>query len=134
MKQNPKTPLSALIFALALAACTPFHSVAADTKAPEPAMVAKARSIVLPEFKLEGVTLSEALRRLSDASKQNDHDNKGVNFLVTQPAMAAANPKITLTLKNVTLQEATERIAKAAGLNVSAQDYGFVFSPKSDKP
>jgi len=88
---------------------------------------------VLAEFKLDGATLSEALKQLLDAAKQNDHDGKGVNFLITKPAMTAANPKITLTLKNVTLVEATEHIAKAAGVSVSARDYAFVFDQKSDK-
>jgi hypothetical protein len=48
--------------------------------------------------------------------------------------MAAANPKITLALKNVTLEEATGRIAMAAGVRVSVKDYAFVFDAKSDKP
>ena len=98
---------------------------------PERAIVTKARSIVLPEFKLDGVTLPEALKQLRDASKQNDSEGKGINFMIAGPAPATA---ITLALKNETLEEATERLAKAAGVSVSAQDYAFVFSPKSDKP
>ena len=104
---------------------------------PERPIVTKAKSIVLPEFKLDAVTLPEANRQLYMASKQNDPENKGVNFMSTEPATAAANPKITLTLKNVTLEEATERVAKAAGVHVTAEDYAFVFfhsQPEADKP
>jgi phage tail sheath gpL-like len=100
----------------------------------ERATVTKAKSIVLPEFKLDGVTLSEAVQQLQIASKQNDPESKGVNFMITRPATAAANPKITLALKSVTLEEAIERLAKAAGVSVSALDYAFVFDPKSVKP
>jgi hypothetical protein len=93
----------------------------------ERAIVTKAKSILLPEFKLDGVTLAEATGQLHIASKQNDPESKGVNFLITGPATAAANPKITLALKNVTLEEATERVAKAAGVKVTAEDFAFVF-------
>lgn len=132
MKHHPQTTLSALIFALALVASSPLYSVAADTNAPERAIVTKAKSIVVPEFKLDGVTLSEAVHQLSIAARQNAHDGQGVNFMVTEPAMAAANPKITLALKNVTLAEATERLAQSAGVFVTAEDFAFVFRPKTD--
>jgi hypothetical protein len=98
---------------------------------PERAIVTKTKSIVLPEFKLDGVTLPEAVHQLQIAAKQNDPESKGVNFMITGPASTAA---ITLALKSVTLEEATERLAKVAGVSVSAQDYAFVFNPKSDKP
>jgi hypothetical protein len=134
MKHNPQNTVSALIFALALVAISPLYSVAASTDAPERAIVTKAKSIVLPEFKLDGVTLSEAVHQLSIAARQNAHDGQGVNFMITEPATAAANPKITLAIRNVTLEEATERLAKTAGVSVSAQDFAFVFDSKSDKP
>ena len=93
----------------------------------ELAIVTKAKSIVLPEFNLDGVTLLEAARQLSLASKLNDPESKGVSFTITDPATAAANPKITLALKNVTLEKATKRLAKAAGVKVTARDSGFIF-------
>lgn len=99
----------------------------------ERAIVTRAKNIELPEFKLDGVTLAEAVRQLSAAAKQSD-PSKGVNFMVTEPATAAASPKITLDLKKVTVQEAAERIAKAAGVRVTAQDFAFVFDAKTDKP
>ena len=101
---------------------------------PERAIVAKAKNIVLPEFKLDGVGLPEALRLLQAASKQNDPQGQGVNFMIMNPEGIDALPKITLALKNVTLSEATERVAKSAGVGVSAQDYAFIFDPKTKKP
>jgi hypothetical protein len=99
----------------------------------ERAIVTRAKSIELPEFKLDGVTLSEAVRQLSDAAKQID-PSKGVSFMITKPATTAASPKITLALKKVTVEEAAKRIAKAAGVSVTAQDFAYVFDAKTDKP
>ena len=107
------------------------YSSTAQTQ--ERAIVTRAKSIVLPEFKLDGVTLQEAVQQLSAAAKQSD-PSKGVNFMISKPAMTAASPKITLALKKVTVKEAAERIAKAAGVSVTAQDFAFVFDAKSDKP
>ena len=99
----------------------------------ESAIVTRAKSIELPEFKLDGVTLSEAVRQLSVAAKQSDH-SKGVNFMITKPATTAAIPKISLKLTKVSVKEAAERIAKAAGVSVTAQDFAFVFDAKPSKP
>jgi hypothetical protein len=97
----------------------------------ERAIVTRAKSIELPEFKLDGVTLSEAVRQLSAAAKQSD-PSKGVNFMLTEPGTTAASPKITLALTKVSVAEAAERIAKEAGVFVTAQDFAFVFRPKTD--
>lgn len=51
----------------------------------ERGMVTRAKSIVLPQFKLDGVTLQEAVRQLSVAAKQDD-PSKGVNFLLMDGA------------------------------------------------
>ncbi len=108
----------------------PPRSQAANAQTSERAIVTKAKSIVLPEFNLDGVTFAEALQRLSTAAKQNDPESKGINFVITGPVTGAANSKITLALKNVTLEEAIERLAKAAGVRESAQDYAFTFDAK----
>ena len=97
---------------------------------PERAIVTKAKSIVLPEFKLDGVTLSEAVHQLQIAAKQNDPESKGVNFMISGSGNAADNPKITLDLKSVTLEKAIDRVAEVAVVRVSAQDFAFVFDAK----
>jgi predicted small lipoprotein YifL len=122
---------------------TPASAVGANTKhfvlpknmvVPERAIVTRAKNIVLPEFKLDGVTLSEAVHQLQIASKQNDPESKGVNFMITGPATAAASPKVTLALKSVTLKDAIDRVAEVAVVRVSAQDFAFVFDAKTDEP
>jgi hypothetical protein len=99
----------------------------------ERAIVTRAKSIELSEFKLEGVTLAEAVHQLQIAAKQSV-PSKGVNFMITESATAAASSKITLALKKVTVKEAAERIAKEAGVRVTALDYAYVFDAKTDKP
>lgn len=89
---------------------------------------------MLPEFKLDGVTLSEAITQLSLAAKQNDPKNEGVNFMVMDSDTAKPTAKITLALKNATLAETIDQLAKAADVHVSAQDYAFVFDPTSGQP
>ena len=124
-----KTIITGIIAAAILTAGS--SSSVAQTQ--ERAIVTRAKSIELPEFKLDGVTLTEAVRRLSAAAKQIDPSN-GVNFVLTKPSTTVASPKITLALKKVTVEEAAKRIAKEAGVQVSARDYAFVFDTKSDKP
>ena len=99
----------------------------------ERAIVTRAKSLVLPEFKLDGVTLTEAVQQLQIAAKQAD-PSKGVNFMVTESAKTTATPKITLALKKVTAKEAAEQIAKEAGIRVTAQDFAFVFEAMTGKP
>jgi hypothetical protein len=128
-KQMKNTIITGIIAATILIAGS--SSSVAQTQ--ERAIVTKAKSIVLPEFKLDGVTLAEAVRQLSVAAKQS-YPSNGINFMLTEPAKTAASPKITLALKKVTVAEAAERIAKEAGVRVTARDFAFVFDAKTDKP
>lgn len=103
-----------------------------DAQTQEHAIVAKAKSIALSEFKLDAVPLLEALRQLDAASKLYDPDHKGFNFLVVDGTETNAHAKISLDLKDVTLMEAAERLADSAGVFVTAEDFAFVFRPKTD--
>ena len=93
-------------------------------------MLDKSSTNVLKEYKVDGVTLIEALKRLTDLAIKNDPEKKGVNFMINGPATPEVNRKITLNLKNVTLLQATDGLATASGLGVTVRDYAFVFEPK----
>jgi hypothetical protein len=134
MKQITHTTPMALLLAFALLGGSALFATAADAKAPTRKVLVTANSIRLPEFKLDGVTFDEAVRELQAAGRRHDPKHKGVNYLVPDPAKAKASPKITLDLKSVTLAEATEHLAKNAGLLLVAEDYAFVFLAKTDKP
>lgn len=133
MKQNIRITLSALVCGLTFVAGHFSSAIAAETKTTERAVVTKAKAIVLPEFTVKDATLVDALKQLKNASVQQDPAHKGVSFMLTGPATTAmAKTKLTLDLKKVTVAEATEQLAKAAGVNVTAQDYAYVFE-KPDK-
>jgi hypothetical protein len=100
--------------------------------APGQAPLVMAKQIILPEFKLDGVKLNDAIVALYKAGKHYDANHKGVNFLVMDATETKASPTISLDLKNVTVAEAAERLAQSAGIFVTAEDYAFVFRPKND--
>ncbi len=98
----------------------------------ERAIVTKAKSIVLPEFKLDAVPFVEGVRRLMAAGQRHDPGHKGVNILVMAGMETNVNAKISLDLRDVTLMETTERLAESAGVFVTAEDFAFIFRPKTD--
>jgi hypothetical protein len=94
---------------------------------------------VLPEFRLDNVTFTQAVRRLLASAFQQDQDirktDPGKEFgAIIKPGISATNLMVTLALKNVTVEKAAEQLAKQAGVRVSMEGAAFVFSPKSDKP
>jgi len=92
----------------------------------------RAQQIILPEFKLDGVTLKAAMIALQEAGRRFDADHHGVNFLLALDPEAKTSPVIKLDLKHVTLAEAADQVARSAGLFVTAKDFALVFSPKTD--
>jgi hypothetical protein len=133
MKKIIHATTTTTLLVLALLSSSSFFANATETNAVPHKMALIAKGIMLPEFKLDAVPFSEAVRQLAVASKQHDPAHKGVNYLVTDATDTNAYPKITLDLKNVTVAEATERLAESAGFRVSAEDFAFVLSPKKGK-
>jgi hypothetical protein len=126
------TPL-ALLLTFALFGSGSALVTAADTNAPpSKAPLVMAKQIILPEFKLDGVKLTDATRALHEASKRYDANHTGVNFVLMDAIEAKASQMITLDLKNVTVAEAAEHLAQSAGFFVTVADFAFVFRPKTD--
>ena len=123
-----------MLLVLALFGSSSFFANGTETNAVPRNIDVLAKSIRLPEFRVDAVPFAEMVRKLHDASKQHDPDHKGFNFLVTNTSgtNAYAYPKVTLNLKNVTVAEATEIIAVTSRVRVTAHDFGFVFSPEMD--
>jgi len=137
--QLTTTPMKNPTLSLLMLAFTLFGSAvcvaAAETTASDngkDSLVVRAQKITLPEFKLDGVTLKESVIALQAAGSRYDVNHKGVNYLIAPDTEARTSPTIRLDLKNVTLGEAADRVARSAGIFVAAQDYAFVFSPKTD--
>jgi hypothetical protein len=100
---------------------------------PRQLLLTKATSIVLPEFKVDNLALSDVMGRLSEAAFANDPhpsdaERKQLNFLLYNNG--GKNPKITLTMTNVTLMQAVDRVALVGGASLTVKDYGFLFEAK----
>jgi len=100
-----------------------------------------AKTIKLPEFKLDSVSFPEATKQLRDASQQYDPKHKGFLFMMDfrdrSKARLAARTKITLDLKNVTLAEAAEHVCQQVnGFELISGGRGdvIVFQPTTSKP
>jgi hypothetical protein len=128
---------------LLIAACfLASAAIAADTNtlSSSPALEI-AKTINLPEFKLDSVSFPEATKQLGDASKEYDPKHKGFLFMMDfrdkSKARLAARTKITLDLKNVTLAEAAERVCQQVnGFELISGGRGdvIVFQPTTSKP
>jgi len=74
----------------------------------------KTRDIVIPELNFKGMPLSRALETLSELSMVYDREGSGVNIVPVYDE-SKRDPKINLSLKNVTLAEAVAKVAGSAG-------------------
>jgi hypothetical protein len=113
----------------------------ADTGAPAaPNARDLARTLTLPEFKLEAVSLEQAFKQLQEAGKQHDTMRQVVNFCLLTPVgdKTTRSTKISLNLKNVSLLDAAEQVCQQVGgfeIRESTTDENcFVFMlPKRSK-
>lgn len=99
-------------------------------------LASKLDSIILPNVEFREATLREAVDYLRAISIKldtatNDPNLKGVNF-IAKLEVSAADPKITLNLKNVTLGQATKYVAELSGCKVSVQSSAVVFLAPAD--
>src|SRR6266496_1125809 len=98
---NTRNPV-VLLLVFTLLGSSPWLATAADGKASQNRkLLEAAKSITLPQFKLEDVTLDVAVRQLQAAGKRYDAEHRGVNFLLLDSAKGKATPTVTLDLKGV---------------------------------
>ena len=108
-------------------------------------ITAQLDKIVLPEFDLEPMPITEALRDLTDAASQLDPEKRGVNILLNFDDTESANGNTTestkprlrkgIRLRNTTLRQALNTIVGASSkpLDWSIEDYAIVLSaPQGD--
>ena len=110
--------LNIMLLVLGIIAGSSVPISAADTGAPAaPKARDLARNITLPEFKLEGVSLNQALKQLQEAGKQHDTRKQVVNFCLLRPVgdKTTRTTKISLNLKNVSLLDAAEQVCQQVG-------------------
>jgi len=97
---------------------------------------AKMVSIVIPEIDLQNVKLIDALstfwKLAADSDKETDPAKKrGVNlFLKGGPGPVREQP-VTLSMKNATVGEIAEAIAKQCNLTVKPEQHQIAFVPNN---
>ena len=125
-----KTIVTLSIVLLTFFGITSAQQPATTSAASPSSLQAKLDAIILPSVEFHEATLTEAVDYLRavgikfDTATQ-DPKLKGVNF-IAKVAVSAADPKITLSLKNVTLGQATKYVAELSGCKVSVQPSAVV--------
>lgn len=91
----------------------------------------KLDSITVPQLDLQDLPFKDALRRLTEASKQNDPDTskpfKGINIVIrfskTKPDSL---PPVNFNLENVTVREALAKLTGSNNLQFAVERYAVV--------
>ena len=110
--------LNTVLLVLGIIAGSSAPISAASTGAPAtPKVRDLSRTITLPEFKLEAVSLTQALKQLQEAGEQHNTRGQVVYFCLLTPAgdNTTRSTKISLNLKNVSLLDAAEQVCQQVG-------------------
>ncbi|MBK8092403.1 MAG: hypothetical protein IPK32_10625 [Verrucomicrobiaceae bacterium] len=89
--------------------------------------VAAKNEIILPQVEFQEATLDEAISFIRIKSRDADPAKQGVNILL-KPG-GGANAKITLSLKNVPVNEALRYIAELTGHKLSGEAGTYIIAP-----
>jgi len=73
----------------------------------------KIKSIIIPSFNFESVTVKTAVKHLQEQSKQLDPEKKGVNIFIINPELDKT--KIDVSGRKVSLEKAIRMFCKSAG-------------------
>jgi hypothetical protein len=87
--------------------------------------------LIIPQIKLDGVTLSQAIDAVRRHTRDLDPDKTGLNIIV-QGENDHAEKKISLNLSNIPVKQALHYISKSAGLFLSVKDNVVLISNKVD--
>lgn len=93
---------------------------------PRPANTEAAAPILLPQVEFRDATLDEATAFIRLKSREVDSTGKGVNILVKPGGTAA---KISLSLKQVPVNEALRYIAELTGHKLTAEGNTYILTP-----
>lgn len=96
------------------------------TNGPRPANVEAASPIILPQVEFRDATLDEAIAFIRAKSRDIDPNKKGVNILVKPGGKDA---KLSLSLKQVPVNEALRYIAELANHQLTLEGNTFILTP-----
>ena len=97
-----------------------------------PQTLQKAQKLIVNTLQLNEMKLSDAIEFLRVKSREADPDKTGINivFKDTRPAVEA---KITLSLKNVTINQALNYVAQLGGLEAHYENDAVTLAPPGEK-
>ena len=107
---------------------------AGNTPADSAAMADKLNRIVLPTVNFTGMEISRVIATLSAMAEEFDQTGvgtKGVNFVLLDPK--AANPAVTLTLRNTTLKRLLDFVVGSIGYQYEVQADAIVVRPGGEQ-
>ena len=91
------------------------------------------RETELPAVEYRNARVDEAFESLSDASRAADPDGVGVNIIYRGPEGEAA-PRITLTLRRISLYDAIRYITEVTGLHYRLDDNAVIITSEEEAP
>jgi type II secretory pathway pseudopilin PulG len=98
----------------------------------ERAPVAASGEQAVPGIRLREARIDEVIESLRTYSRQADPEGHGVNFIYQGPPVEEV-PRLTLSLRNVTLNDAIRHITAAAGLGYRIEPNAVVIT-RRDAP
>jgi len=113
------------------------NQASAKAKAVEkPRVLVKAESIHVRSFNISKADLSDCLDYLKKKSVEDDTEKeantKGVGFILSSGSQPL--PAVTISVKDTSVWEICQRLAKATGLAVSVSNFKIHFHPKGQRP
>jgi hypothetical protein len=156
---NPGRAAPAPIRVTLSPAPTVTNQLEVEPTSPRLMILDRLRILKLDQLYFDNVPLSEVIRSLSDETIKRDPATKNpINFLIgsvadppsagplvdpatsfqipgtEEPGLAAVKIRVTLPVKNITLEEALDIIVKCAAqpIKYSVEDYGIIFTRHRD--
>jgi tetratricopeptide (TPR) repeat protein len=91
---------------------------------------AKFGAVVVPEYKLDEASLSEALAALQQIVQTESKGEVTPNFIVQDPKNALAEAKITLVLQKVPAKAVLQYVLDQTGAKARHDEHAIVITPR----
>jgi tetratricopeptide (TPR) repeat protein len=91
---------------------------------------AKFSAVNVPEFKLDGATLEEAVAALSMIVERETKKAVTPNFIIQDPKNQLANSKISLNLKSTPAGAVMKYLTEMTGTKATYDEHAIVIKPK----
>lgn len=113
---HAKRHLFCFVTAEEVRAAKPKPEPASGPRPKEPTLLQKARRIILPRVEIQGASITDAVELLRAKSLEFDPAKQGINIILRNEPPSTA--EITLSLRDVPLNEALRYVNELAGMQV----------------